>query len=512
MAVSRVTEWAVDEIERLPEGSDARNLTTMLQELPTYGSPRWGDFNETCLIPLLKGLKEGSIGRKHKESEGVLLTDCQRAQKVRAFGRRNPLSRIPRAEPCAVPPLGTQAQETLEHMALVVMHKAGQLFEDAQRMSADDPAKAVRATKLLNKQAHELSKLSGCRNELPTDFTPPVAKMARLGPSSARAGSALLAFAREHAARAEGDAESDASGEEEDDEPPFCGPPALQGPARAAAVGVGAARGGAASSAEGWVAPYSVGENPDTRLGAGRPAPGSAFSAPMWRSDACEQGLPAAARCFGGLRRPAEEEEPSASQSSLAHYVEDLASQDCAQLMADSQSSAEMEDEPACPAARRPTPGTPPHPPLAPSPAEPSCLSAATVAPAAAPAPAPAGEQSVKTQLYPPHPAPSTSSPARLNAGPARGPASSPARLNAGPARGPAAASKRSGGANDIMTAAHGLRALRAMAGGGAAAGADASTVSGPDAEEPKSVVDDVQARGARVVHTRSRGDALSSR
>eukprot|EP00967_Tisochrysis_lutea_P138075 scaffold248674_cov28-Tisochrysis_lutea.AAC.2 len=72
-------------MNRLPEGGVLRaRLATILRELPTYGSPEWEDFNETNLIPLLRGLKEGTIGRKHRESEGVMQTDLRRAKRVRS--------------------------------------------------------------------------------------------------------------------------------------------------------------------------------------------------------------------------------------------------------------------------------------------------------------------------------------------------------------------------------------------------------------------------------------------
>jgi hypothetical protein len=78
-----VSEWATEEIGRLPEGHKSRaKLITILQELPAYGTPEFVDFNEINLVPLLRGLKEGTIGR-NKESEGLMQTNPQRAQKVR---------------------------------------------------------------------------------------------------------------------------------------------------------------------------------------------------------------------------------------------------------------------------------------------------------------------------------------------------------------------------------------------------------------------------------------------
>jgi len=88
VAVTRVSEWATEEVSRLPEGHESRaKLITILEELPGYGSPEFEDFNEINLVPLLRGLKEGTIGRKHKESEGLMQTNPQRAQKVRRCRR-----------------------------------------------------------------------------------------------------------------------------------------------------------------------------------------------------------------------------------------------------------------------------------------------------------------------------------------------------------------------------------------------------------------------------------------
>lgn len=106
-------------------------------------------------------------------------------------------------------------------MALQLLHKINSLYEDAQRMSTDDPAKASRVAKLLSKQLLEIHKLSGSA-ELPADFMPPVVRMASLA-EGARAASALLTYAAEQTDRA-GDGDEGASegyGEDEEMQSPM---------------------------------------------------------------------------------------------------------------------------------------------------------------------------------------------------------------------------------------------------------------------------------------------------
>ena len=64
-----MTAWAAEERTRLQpvQPHRADQFAKILAELPQYASNEWDAFNERALLPLLRRLKEGSIGRKPRE-------------------------------------------------------------------------------------------------------------------------------------------------------------------------------------------------------------------------------------------------------------------------------------------------------------------------------------------------------------------------------------------------------------------------------------------------------------
>jgi hypothetical protein len=212
-----------------------------------------------------------------------------------------------------------QTQETLEAMALQLLHKINALYEDAQRMSTDDPAKASRVAKLLSKQLLEIHKLSGSA-ELPADFTPPVVRMASLA-EGARAANALLTYAAEQADSA-GDGEEGASegcGEEEE----------LQLPTELAQVrgGVAAALACAAPARLGMG--YGTAPSCDSASDA---APAESRSTSHREAGAHTQA--GQTRDSSGANMPDElaTHEQSDSQASLVGYLQGMSSQEYGEL------------------------------------------------------------------------------------------------------------------------------------------------------------------------------------
>jgi len=283
VAVSRVCHWANEEMNRLPEGGVLRaRLATILRELPTYGSPEWEDFNETNLIPLLRGLKEGTIGRKHRESEGVMQTDLRRAKRTR---------------------------ETLEGTALKLLQEIIALHKDAWRMSLDDPAKASRVIKLLSKQLNELHKLSGSA-ELPVDYlTPPLVKVASMT-GSALMGSALLTNTAKQADRAAVQDGGSGSSEGADVEDETRWPDAKSAEHQDSNATIGDAPPRVDQVPPAHVeSGETLQQSPPRRAENGAPEERSS----MWAEDVAD-------------------EEPSASQASLVGHLQAMSSQECGEL------------------------------------------------------------------------------------------------------------------------------------------------------------------------------------
>lgn len=133
MAVARVTAWAAEERTRLQpvQPHRADQFAKILAELPQYASNEWDAFNERALLPLLRRLKEGSIGRKPREPD--------------ATGLRREVS-------------GASAAALQGHVRRLVDALRG-LHDDAPRLCAELPSRATRVAKLLQKQCGELQKL-----------------------------------------------------------------------------------------------------------------------------------------------------------------------------------------------------------------------------------------------------------------------------------------------------------------------------------------------------------------